>query len=176
VSQKAKQRLHESIFAYASIPNTITIANAVFGLLSIFHATIGEYKISAALMLAAVVADFADGRIARWLKEESDFGKHLDSLSDTISFGIAPAVFGYSQGLDSNVEVFVLCFFLSCGILRLARFGIIKRHGFVGVPITTNGIIFPVLFLLFGMFQWWAIILYLVMGVLMISSLRIPKV
>jgi len=152
-----------------------TIGNFACGLVSIFFALQGEIGISALLILAAVAFDFIDGRIARCLKQQNEFGKQLDSLSDVVSFGVAPAVFGYAQGLTSWYAVIILVAFASCGMLRLARFNISNSKGFIGVPITVNGVLFPVIYGIFGIFNQYILILYLVMGYLMVSSIRVKK-
>jgi CDP-diacylglycerol--serine O-phosphatidyltransferase len=61
-------------------------------------------------------------RIARWRRTESIMGQELDSLSDIISFGVAPAVLGFAIGLQGLFDVFILLYFVNCGVSRLARF------------------------------------------------------
>ncbi|MEM4268374.1 MAG: CDP-diacylglycerol--serine O-phosphatidyltransferase [Candidatus Woesearchaeota archaeon] len=152
-----------------------TLANAVSGVLSIFFSLNKDFLLSSIMMLIAVFFDAVDGRLARWLKQENEFGRQLDSLSDIISFGVAPAVFAYSQGLTSLLAIIILSFFVVCGVLRLARFNIIKTKEFIGVPITTNGYLFPLVFLIFGEFKAAVLLVYAAMSALMISSLKIPK-
>ncbi len=162
------------------IADIFTLGNFICGFLAILSAADKQFTVSAFLMLASVVFDFLDGRIARMLAQENEFGKQLDSFSDMVSFGIAPAVFAYLQGLDSIVAVTVLAFFSICGILRLSRYNITQKNGFEGVPITTNGLIFPLAYfalLYAGLpFSQYLLLLYAAMGLLMISGMRIKKI
>ncbi|ORX75351.1 CDP-diacylglycerol--serine O-phosphatidyltransferase [Basidiobolus meristosporus CBS 931.73] len=92
--------------------------------------------------------DFMDGRVARWRKNSSLLGQELDSLADLISFGVAPAVFGFTLGLRSVIDICVLLYFVSCGIARLARYNATvaslpkdesgKVKHFEGTPIPTT--------------------------------------
>ena len=151
-----------------------TMGNFIAGMISIFFSIQGMFIQAAVFMMVAVLFDFLDGKIARMLKQTDEFGKELDSLADLTSFGIAPAVFGFAQGLD-GVSAIVLVFFAASGMFRLARFNVTKVKGFEGVPITTNGIIFPLIFLIFGIFHRYILVVYLLMGILMISKIKIKK-
>ncbi|MFW5991468.1 MAG: CDP-diacylglycerol--serine O-phosphatidyltransferase [Candidatus Nanoarchaeia archaeon] len=153
----------------------LTIANFASGLLSIFFAINSDFTISGVLMIAAFVFDALDGRVARATNKANAFGKELDSLADLTSFGVAPAVFGFCQGLNEPYQIAILVLFSAAGMLRLARFNVLKVKDFIGIPITTNGILFPLMFLLMGPFNWF-IIIYLIMGILMISDFRIKKI
>lgn len=154
----------------------LTIGNFACGLLSIMYSMKQEYQAAAVLIAAAVVLDFLDGRVARATGTVNDFGKHLDSLADLISFGVAPALFGYALGLQSGIAVAILAYFSICGMLRLARFNIQKQKGFIGVPITINGILFPAIYFLLGGFSNYILWIYFVMGLLMISTINIKKI
>jgi CDP-diacylglycerol---serine O-phosphatidyltransferase len=165
----------DSILKIVKLPDLFTLAGALSGLGSIFCSIQNQFGAAAALMTVAVSFDFLDGRIARMLRVESEFGKILDSLSDIISFGIAPVIFAYCQGLDDVLSITVLGFFICCGILRLARFNVIQSHGFVGVPITINGLVFPMIYVLFP-FNKLMLLVYAAMGLLMVSRINIPKV
>lgn len=91
--------------------------------------------------------DVFDGRVARWMNKSSLMGKELDSLADLVSFGVAPAAIGFSLGLQTTLDVFLLTFFVLCGLLRLARFNVTaailsKGHDkvshFEGLPIPSS--------------------------------------
>jgi CDP-diacylglycerol--serine O-phosphatidyltransferase len=129
-------------------------------------------------MLIAVFFDFIDGRVARYMKKVSNFGKELDSLSDLVSFGVAPVVLAFQtsktikEGWIFAIIIYVL--FLTAGALRLARFNLKEMNHFEGMPITVNGVIIPVLYF-FELSSWYPFI-FLVSGVLMISAFRIKKV
>jgi CDP-diacylglycerol--serine O-phosphatidyltransferase len=104
---------------------------------------------------AAALVDFLDGFVARMLDVPSELGKQLDSLADTVSFGVAPGLIAYQflrlcyaqqpDGLDINTAWLLPAFILPCaGAYRLARFNIdtTQTHGFKGVPIPAVGILF----------------------------------
>jgi CDP-diacylglycerol--serine O-phosphatidyltransferase len=137
------------------------------------------YQAAAILMLTAIVFDFLDGKIARLLRQQNEFGKQIDSLADIVSFGVAPAVFYAALVPLTILTTAILVFFVACGVLRLARYNVSQTKGFRGIPITNNGWIFPLLyFLSLGfpstLYVWPAV--YLVVGFLMISNIRIPRV
>jgi CDP-diacylglycerol--serine O-phosphatidyltransferase len=98
--------------------------------------------------MLALVLDILDGRVARWRRKDSPMGRELDSLSDVISFGVAPACLAWSAGLRGGLDVAVLLYFVACGISRLARYNVtaeqIAEQGggkvryFEGTPIPTS--------------------------------------
>jgi len=107
-------------------------------------------------------------------------GKELDSLADLISFGVTPAVIFYlSDAMESGaLKSAIAAMFVSCGMLRLARYNISEGTGFEGVPITVNGVLFPALVFLGARFpdvySAWPVLM-VVQGILMVSSLRISR-
>ena len=124
----------------AVIPNMITLGNAVCGFAALVKIGHGDFLAAAWLILLAMVFDAFDGKVARLTKQTSAFGAQLDSLSDAISFGVAPAllvalmmdeVIGpapASHVLPKAVWFFCLAFAL-CAILRLARFNVAESKG-----------------------------------------------
>ena len=125
-------------------------------------------------LFLAVLADYTDGKIAKKLKQQNIFGKELDSLADTISFGVAPAIFGFSL-IQTPLAIVAFTIFLFCGILRLARYNIMDvKDGYAGMPITLNGIIIPIVYLAKVPFEYYPYI-YILLGILMVSSLKIRK-
>ena len=106
------------------IPNSITILSLCCGLTSIRFSINGEWKISIYLIIFASVFDFFDGWFARKLKGGSNFGAELDSLSDFISFGVAPSLLIYFWTLFElkSLGWSIALFFSACAALRLARF------------------------------------------------------
>lgn len=139
-----------------SIPNTITCCNLVSGCMAIamaFHTPMqlswGLYgwQWAAIFILAAAVFDFLDGLAARTLHAYSDLGKELDSLSDLVSFGVAPAMMLYNvlECLHGASPWHWLTFFIpAMGALRLARFNVKDAAGdnsvFHGLPIPANAL------------------------------------
>ena len=108
------------------IPNFVTFISLTLGLTSIKFAMDLKWELAVAMVVFASFLDNIDGKLARLLKSNSSFGVELDSLSDFVSFGIAPAVIVYlwtmSDGL-SNSWAFVI-FYSICSSSRLAKFNI----------------------------------------------------
>lgn len=106
------------------IPNAITVTALCTGLSSIRFALLEQWEFAVGLILLAAILDALDGRVARFLRADSAFGAELDSLSDFISFGVAPAVllFLYSLNLWKGTGWALSLFFSTCMALRLARF------------------------------------------------------
>ena len=106
------------------IPNSITILSLCCGLTSIRYSIDEEWKIAIYLIIFASIFDFFDGWFARKLKGGSSFGAELDSLSDFISFGVAPSLLIYFWSLNqlSSLGWSISLFFVACAALRLARF------------------------------------------------------
>jgi len=184
--------------AYA-LPTLFTAGNIFLGFLSILRSFRGSmaaaaglsfgaggapehFAIAAKAIGAAVFLDGLDGRIARMTNTTSDFGREMDSLSDVISFGLAPAVLAYSWGVQfvdlsigprivdhlSRAGYFAAFLFLLCGAARLARFNIQKnpvpknpgkpdRKYFVGLPIPAGAaLVAAVVFAFDGEpLHWW---------------------
>lgn len=125
-----------------AIPHFFTLLNLAFGFFSIILTMKGDYRNAALMVIGSLIADGLDGRLARLLKADGEFGKELDSLADVVAFGTAPAILLYEM-LLKNYGFAGMAFaviFPMCGALRLARFNIIKTSGFfMGVPITAAG-------------------------------------
>ncbi|KAG0958838.1 hypothetical protein G6F31_012255 [Rhizopus arrhizus] len=162
----------------------------------------GYLMFGMALIPLAFIFDALDGRIARWRKSSSTLGRELDSLSDVISFGVAPAALAYACGMQGGWDWLVLSYFVCCGVSRLARYNVTaeamtgdegKVTYFEGTPIPTSLVLVIVLAIAAGTgaigqeiwFGQWQIgpwqlhpmvLLFALSGSLMISkTLRIPK-
>ena len=109
---------------YKYIPNFITLLCLSSGFTSIMYSLNNEWKIAIYLILIATIFDFFDGWFARKLKTVSNFGAELDSLSDFISFGVAPSILIYmwSTFILGSLGWATTLFFVICASLRLARF------------------------------------------------------
>ena len=185
-----------------------TLGNAVCGTGALFSTMtylqirdVRHIYLACALVLAALIFDVLDGRIARWRQVSSPLGRELDSLADVISFGVAPAMIAYACGMQGLYDRIVLAYFVACGVSRLARFNVTaealadesgKVKYFEGTPIPTS-------IMLVGLLAWaaWAgalgadlwfgevllagyrfhplVLLFAVSGSLMISRIHIPK-
>jgi CDP-diacylglycerol--serine O-phosphatidyltransferase len=111
------------------LPSLFTAANMLFGMLSILYAIRMDFVPAAWCIMLAIIMDMMDGRIARWTKTTSDFGVEFDSLSDLVSFCVAPSVLMYQLVLFEmgRIGAAIAFFYLLCGALRLARFNV-KAH------------------------------------------------
>jgi CDP-diacylglycerol--serine O-phosphatidyltransferase len=112
-----------------------------FGILSIIFSIDGDFIQAAWLLLGALVCDILDGRIARMTNTTSNFGMELDSLSDLVSFGLAPGLMMYLLVLNSmgKIGIAIAVLYVLCCALRLARFNVLAKGGevhkhFVGLP------------------------------------------
>ena len=201
---------HFSMIRGFHLADFFTLANAACGVAAVFCAmiyatreSVPHFFAAAALVLAALVFDVLDGRIARWRQKHSALGRELDSLADVISFGVAPAVLAFAAGMRGAWDWIALIYFVCCGVSRLARFNVTaeslsaggdKVAYFEGTPIPTSVVL--VALLAFAAWQdrlgqnlyWgvWALgpwdlhplaLLWFVSGTLMISkTLHIPKI
>lgn len=124
------------------IPTILTLLNLAAGFTSIIYTVEGDYIKAALFIFISLIFDGLDGRLARFLNNTTPFGSELDSLSDVVSFGIAPALliyFTYFQQLGMAGYV-ALLFLISSGASRLARFNLLKGLDyFVGLPIPVVG-------------------------------------
>lgn len=124
------------------LPNFVTVGALCAGLTAVRFATEGRFGMAVGLIIAAAIMDGLDGRIARFLKSESEIGAELDSLCDFVNFGVAPALVLYLWALqDMRAEGWIaaLVYTVAC-LLRLARFNVGARapdtdsSSFQGVP------------------------------------------
>jgi CDP-diacylglycerol--serine O-phosphatidyltransferase len=122
------------------LPNLFTLAALFGGFYAIVMAMNGRYDLAAVGIFCAMVLDSLDGRVARMTNTQSAFGEQMDSLSDMVSFGAAPALISYEWALRDLgrwgwFAAFVYC---ACAALRLARFnvntGVVDKRYFQGLP------------------------------------------
>lgn len=158
------------------IPTIITLGSAASGMLAVWSCLAQRPEFAAPLLILSVILDGLDGTVARMTGTESEIGGDLDSLSDAIAFGVAPAFFALSQYPLNFPAVLAGTFFVLCGVYRLARFNTLpKSHVFLGMPITVNGLLFPLLFY-FHSVQILYLTALVIMGILMVSRIRVPKI
>ena len=203
------KRRRLSMMRSYTIADLFTLGNASSGTISIFLSLnyIAEgrshfFWIAFILLFLALACDIVDGYWARRSNRRSILGADLDSLADIVSFGVAPAVLGFTLGMRGGWDMVILTYFVVCGISRLARFNATaaalsdatgKVKYFEGTPIPTS--IFIVVFLGVAFYQgaidgrlWLGTyrigpaslhpltVLYAISGTAMISAtLRIPK-
>jgi len=185
-----------------------TLANAVCGIGALFSmmtylqtTDVRHVYFACGMVVAALVFDVLDGRIARWRQKTSAMGRELDSLADVISFGVAPAVIAYGCGMQGLYDRIVLAYFVACGVSRLARYNITaealsgggdKVKYFEGTPIPTSGLLVMLMLVAaaqgaLGESLWFGqvviagftlhplALLFAVSGSLMVSRIRFPK-
>jgi CDP-diacylglycerol---serine O-phosphatidyltransferase len=128
------------------IPNLFTLMNMFCGLLSIINASTGNYIFAAWLIIIGAIFDALDGFMARLTKSSSELGVELDSLSDVVTFGAAPAFLIYSIQLHEigSFGILISSLLMLCGGYRLARFNVelvgFDKDFFKGLPIPGSGI------------------------------------
>ncbi|ADU99515.1 CDP-diacylglycerol--serine O-phosphatidyltransferase [Alicycliphilus denitrificans] len=122
------------------LPNLFTLAALFGGFYAIVMAMNGRFEMASIGVFCAMVLDSLDGRVARMTNTQSAFGEQMDSLSDMVSFGAAPALIAYVWALQGLgrwgwIAAFVYC---ACAALRLARFnvntGVVDKRYFQGLP------------------------------------------
>ena len=145
-----------------------------------------NFELAAILMIIAIIFDSCDGWVARKINRQDDlgFGKNIDSLSDMVSFGVAPAIFLYSctnttPGINQTVMLLISLLIAICGILRLTRYNVIcdkiDTKDFIGFPIPGISFIIATYYLS-GLFNpYIAAILSIIVSLLMISNVQYPK-
>ncbi len=122
------------------LPSLFTTGNLFCGFYSIVQSIHGQFFQAAVCVLVAVIFDILDGRVARMTRTQSRFGVEYDSISDVVSFALAPAFLAYLWDLQAfgRLGVAVAFFYAACGALRLARFNTIAedmpKSYFVGLP------------------------------------------
>jgi CDP-diacylglycerol---serine O-phosphatidyltransferase len=204
-------RRHLSMLRSYTPADALTVGNASCGTISIFlcldYMAFGDHRriwIAILLLPLALACDVLDGYVARKsATRQSLLGADLDSLADVISFGVAPAVLGYTLGLRGGWDMLCLTYFVVCGVSRLARFNVTaslltdtttgKVTHFEGTPIPTSIVLVGVMAaalwfdrtdagLWFGAYRLGPallhplVLLYVASGSAMISAtLRIPK-
>lgn len=148
----AKAKRFQNLSFQRLLPNLATVMAMCVGLTSVRFALQGKFSIAAAAIFVASLLDAMDGRLARLLGVESEFGAELDSLSDFVSFGVAPTlvIYIFALGAWQDFGWAVCLFFTVCMGLRLARFNISSRQPerplwsdrfFTGVPAPAGAMI-----------------------------------
>lgn len=167
------------------LPNLFTLAALFAGFYAIVAAIKGHFEHAGIAVFIAMIMDSLDGRVARLTQTQTPFGAELDSLSDMVSFGIAPALIAYIWGLGSLGKLgwLIAFIFAAAGALRLARFNIqpenVDKKFFKGLPIPAGASVVVSLvwtcqeFALNGLGIFIAAaLLTVITGILMVSNIR----
>ena len=203
-------KLHKpfSMIREFHLADWFTLANAVCGTGALFammtylqSSDVRHVYFACGMVVAALIFDILDGRIARWRQKTSAMGRELDSLADIISFGVAPAVIAYGCGMQGLYDRIVLAYFVACGVSRLARYNVTaeelsggdgKVKYFEGTPIPTSLLLVMLLFTAamqgaLGTALWFGhveiagftlhplVLVFALSGSLMVSRIRFPK-
>lgn len=172
--------------SFIAISDIVSLLNMSSGFLAIISSINHDFGLAAILMIIAIIFDSIDGWVARKTNRQDTlgFGKNIDSLSDIVSFGVAPAIFIYSginttPGILQITVMLVSLLIVVCGVLRLTRYNVIAGKidttDFIGIPIPTISFILATLYLS-GLFNiYTALILSVLVSLLMVSNVRYPK-
>jgi CDP-diacylglycerol---serine O-phosphatidyltransferase len=173
-------------FTPSVIPNLFTAMNMFCGFLSIINTSQQKYYYAAWLIIIAAIFDMFDGLVARLTNSASEFGVELDSLSDIVSFGTAPAFLIYSAHLFQYDVwgILISSLILIAGGFRLARFNVqlvgFDKKFFKGLPIPTSAIVLTSFMLTFykegagfsAFYTQMIIPLVILLSVLMVSKIK----
>lgn len=175
------------ITSFIALSDVVSLLNMLSGFTSIILSINGYLEYAAILMFFSLLFDSVDGWVARKINrnDQYSFGKNIDSLSDVISFGAAPAVLLYSvsKNIPQSPEIIVIAvcmLMMICGVLRLTRYNAINDYinfkGFIGFPIPGISIILASYYLT-GLFNIYvALILMTITSLFMISNFKYEKV
>jgi CDP-diacylglycerol--serine O-phosphatidyltransferase len=171
------------------LPNAITVLAACAGLSAVQFALTGHHQSAIAAIAVAAVLDSLDGRIARLLDATSKMGAELDSLSDAISFGVAPALVLYVWKFPNDRAGWVIALLYAvCIILRLARFNTLledteqppyAKEFFVGVPAPAGGLLVLLPLILsqqIGREGWWSDKPVVILWTVAVAALLISRI
>lgn len=175
-----------------TIPNLLTSCNLLFGCCALISLNKGNYDWCIYFMVLAGLADFLDGFVAKRLKQSSELGVQLDSLSDVVSFGLVPGMIAFHILELSNPVMQWIPFFgfllTLMAAFRLARFNVNVNQAhnyFTGLPVPSSGLFFAGLLSLYSQqaaFSEWLfqpfvfLSLIIVISILMVSRLKILKI
>lgn len=171
---------------FIAVSDIISLLNMSSGFISIINSINHNFEMAAIFMILAIMFDSVDGWVARKTNRNDSlgFGKNIDSLSDVVSFGVAPAVFIYTtlyniSNITQPIVILVSLFIVVCGVLRLTRYNVIADHlktsGFIGFPIPGIAFILATYYLT-GLYNiYFALILSVLVSALMISNVKYPK-
>ena len=166
------------------LPNLFTTASLFSGFFAAIEAIQGNFMLACLAILASLVFDGLDGKVARATNTVSRFGVEFDSLSDLVAFGVAPAILVYMWGLQPLGRLGYLAAFLfvACGALRLARFNVqveeVGTSHFVGLPIPAAASLVSTMILMWLELKgsvpfepWLLVIVVFILSFLMVSNI-----
>ena len=172
----------------------LTYMSLIAAVLGIGFAVVDHNAFAGAVcLLVSGFLDLFDGKVARTKKNRTDrekkFGMQIDSLADLVAFGALPAAIGFAIGVNHWWQWLILALFVLCGLVRLAYFNVLEEErmeseggantGFIGLPITTSALIFPLIVIFAEDFGDWFQLVYLIclsiVGLLFVLRIHIKK-
>lgn len=179
------------VYDYTVLLTYLGFASGVFGILCAVNNPENLLPAIICLMFSGL-CDMFDGKVARTKKkrttEEKHFGIQLDSLSDLVCFGVLPATIGYRLGMDScSYLIPIVIFYPLAALIRLAYFNVLEivRNSstpvkeYIGLPVTSSALIFPLLYAFKKMiganFYYVYAFALLIVGILFISKIKVKK-
>ena len=180
------------IIGYYNIANFITLTGMSSALCACYLAFMGHYKAAIVVYMLAGLCDLFDGRVARATDngdmKRRTFGVQIDTVSDVISFGVAPGVLAYAMGFRDVADVVIYIIFACLGAIRLAYFSTqaiteapgMKMTCFTGMPIPTISFFLPPLALLMTCvapetMHWVFKAVYAIIGISFVINVKIKK-
>lgn len=184
-----RRRLKRGIYVF---PSLLTAAALFSGFYSIIFTVNGlaegreHFQTAVIAILVASLFDSLDGRVARLMRAETEFGSHFDSIADMVSFGVAPAILSYSWALLhlGRIGWMGAFLFLACAAIRLARFNVLSNQSpaskkyFKGLssPVAAGGLALS-LWMLYDvmpldLFKWFGFSITVILAILMVSNVR----
>lgn len=177
-------------FNYTTWLTYLSLLSATFGIFSCIN---GDTDVAIYCLLLSGFLDTFDGKVARSKKNRSEreksFGVQIDSLTDLVCFGVLPVCVGLSIGLSNTFWYFAFGAYVLAGMIRLAFFNVLEEErkfitfeqskGYIGLPITTASLIFPITYLLKHVFPHKYVIIYgicmIITSCLFITKMKIKK-
>ena len=172
----------------------LTYMSLISAVLGVGFAVVDHNAFAGAVcLLVSGFLDLFDGKVARTKKNrterEKKFGMQIDSLADLVAFGVLPAAIGFAIGVNHWWQWLILALFVLCGLVRLAYFNVLEEErqateggantGFIGLPITTSALIFPLVVIFAEDFGDWFQLIYLlclsIVGLLFVIRIHIKK-
>lgn len=177
------------ILRQIDFPNALTLTGLMFSFFSAILALQEKFYVALICMMYAGIIDLFDGFLARRTERtelQSEVGKQLDSLVDICSFGFAPAIFAYCWGLREPLSITLLIIYIAMNAVRLAYFNCTglaiseNKQFYTGLPVTYAALFIPVTFIVSFFVPNYVMkiivqSLYVLLGIAMISSLKIIK-
>jgi len=172
----------------------LTYLSLISAVLGVGFAVVDHNAFAAAVcLLISGFLDLFDGKVARTKKNrterEKKYGMQIDSLADLVAFGVLPAAIGFATEIEHWWQWLVLALFVLCGLVRLAYFNVLEEErqateggantGFIGLPITTSALIFPLIVIFKEDFGEWFQLVYLmslaIVGLLFVIRIKVKK-